>query len=93
MVTLSVVFMMGYARADWWDQNGGTRDSTSRPPVERPEAKAEPLDDIRPDATPWRSDIMLDAMIACANRTWKLDGLLAPSPRVSEMMSRMKGIK
>ena len=33
-------------------------------PEQRPERKPEPLNDLRPDATPWRSDVMLDAMSA-----------------------------
>ncbi len=72
MVPLCALFVLGSARADWWDQNGGTRDSTSHPPVDKPETKAEPLDDIRPDATPWRSDIMLDAMGGAIERYEKV---------------------
>ena len=49
------------ARADWWDQVTGSHDSpTDRP--QAPEHKPEALDDLRPDSTPLRSDVMLDAM-------------------------------
>lgn len=38
----------------------------------QPERKPEPLQDLRPDATPWRSDVMLDAMAAAIERYEKL---------------------
>ena len=61
------------ARADWWDQNNGTRDSSGpKQQSERPEAKPESLDDIRPDSTPWRSDVMLNAMGGAIERYEKI---------------------
>jgi murein L,D-transpeptidase YcbB/YkuD len=41
-------------------------------PVARPERKPEPLEDLRPDQTPWRSDVMLDAMGAAIERYEKI---------------------
>lgn len=38
----------------------------------RPERKSEPLQDLRPDATPLRSDVMLDAMAAAIEQYEKI---------------------
>ncbi|MEQ1717462.1 MAG: L,D-transpeptidase family protein, partial [Hyphomicrobium sp.] len=38
----------------------------------RPERKPEPLEDLRPDQTPWRSDVMIDAMGAAMERYEKI---------------------
>jgi murein L,D-transpeptidase YcbB/YkuD len=38
----------------------------------KPERKPEPLQDLRPDSTPWRSDVMLDAMAAAIERYEKI---------------------
>ncbi|MFN0217560.1 MAG: murein L,D-transpeptidase [Hyphomicrobium sp.] len=52
------------AQDNWWDSmtGGGPFGSTPKQADDRPEKTVEALDDLRPDATPWRSDIMLDAM-------------------------------
>lgn len=41
-------------------------------PTQRPERKPEPLNDLRPDTTPLRSDVMLDALGAAIERYEKL---------------------
>lgn len=52
----------GHAQISIWDQlqgpsyGGGSDDA--------PAHKPEPLDDLRPDSTPWRSDVMLNAAAA-----------------------------
>ena len=57
------------AQQSWWDnlQTGGPFGSDA-PTSERPERKVEPLEDLRPDATPWRSDVMLNAMAGAIQR-------------------------
>jgi murein L,D-transpeptidase YcbB/YkuD len=69
--TLAVIFVVqvcprfvspGHAQISLWDQiqgpsyGGGADDAPARKP--------EPLDDLRPDSTPWRSDAMLNAVSA-----------------------------
>ncbi len=52
----------------FWDQlqrNYGSDTSTNSAPVER---RPEKLDDLRPDSTPWRSDVMLSAVAAAIER-------------------------
>jgi hypothetical protein len=47
--------------ANWWDQIPGFGPQTySRPPSEAPQP--DPMDDLRPDSTPWRSDVMIEAI-------------------------------
>ena len=54
------------AQGNWWEsiQGGGAPDFTGkrRQESERPERKPEVLEDLRQGATPWRSDVMLDAI-------------------------------
>ncbi|MEZ5901108.1 MAG: L,D-transpeptidase family protein [Hyphomicrobiaceae bacterium] len=55
-----------HAQASWAGQQIGSpvyggEGGDREPP---PERKPEPLNDLRPDATPWRSDVMLKAMAA-----------------------------
>ena len=52
------------AQASWAGQQMGSPAFGDGEPEQRPERKPEPLNDLRPDATPWRSDVMLDAMSA-----------------------------
>ncbi len=52
------------AQASWAGQQMGSPTFGDGEPEQRPERKPEPLNDLRPDATPWRSDVMLDAMSA-----------------------------
>ena len=54
-----------FAQGNWWSgpQTGspdytGNSNETDRPPVRKPEV----LEDLRPDATPWCSDVMFDAI-------------------------------
>ena len=58
---------------NWYEgmQGGGSAEGARKAatPLER---KAEPLNDIRPDSTPWRSDVMLDAVAAAIQRYEKL---------------------
>jgi murein L,D-transpeptidase YcbB/YkuD len=61
----------GHAQISMWDQIqgpswGGGPGNTPPPP------KHEVLDDLRPGATPWRSDIMLNAMAATIERYQKI---------------------
>ncbi len=64
------------AQDNWWEsiQGGGAPDFTGKrkQSTERPERKAEVLEDLRPDATPWRSDVMLDAAGAAIERYEKI---------------------
>ncbi|MEQ1651297.1 MAG: L,D-transpeptidase family protein [Hyphomicrobium sp.] len=53
------------AQGNWWDgPQTGTPDFTGRKvqQSDRPERKPEVLEDLRPDSTPWCSDVMLDAI-------------------------------
>jgi murein L,D-transpeptidase YcbB/YkuD len=50
----------GYGSPDYSNRRGEDQDRAQRPP--------EPLDDLRPDPTPWRSDEMLAAMQAAIDR-------------------------
>ena len=56
---------------NWLDgmPGGGDGRKTNTAPVER---KAEPLNDMRPDSTPWRSDVMLDAIAGAIERYEKI---------------------
>lgn len=63
------------AQANWWESitGYGTPDYTGRRGEERERereraARSEPLDDLRPDPTPWRSDEMIVAMQAAIDR-------------------------
>jgi murein L,D-transpeptidase YcbB/YkuD len=64
-----------FAQSNWWDgihgggPFGGLGDSSTS---ERPVRKIEPLEDLRPDATPWRSDVMLNAMAGAIARYEKI---------------------
>ena len=56
---------------EWWEsiQGGGaTNYGKSTSTSEKPERKPEELNDLRPDATPLRSDVMLDAISAAIAR-------------------------
>ena len=53
-----------------WDQSIPGGEGPSK--AERPERKPEPLNDLRPDSTPWRSDVMLDALGAAIERYEKI---------------------
>ncbi|MGQ0457724.1 MAG: L,D-transpeptidase family protein [Hyphomicrobium sp.] len=64
------------AQDNWWDgvQGGGPfggRDN-DRTTTDRPVRQQEPLDDLRTDSTPWRSDVMLDATGAAIERQEKI---------------------
>ena len=56
------------AQANWWEgiTGFGPPDYSNRRKddynSDRPQSTADPLDDLRPDATPWRSDEMIIAM-------------------------------
>jgi hypothetical protein len=52
-----------------WDQIQGSFSGGSE---QAPVRKKEPLDDLRPDATPWRSDAMLNAVGAAIDRYQKI---------------------
>ncbi len=58
----------GHAQLSIWDQLQGSYGSAD---ASRP-SKPEPLHDLRPDATPWRSDIMLNAISAAVARYQKI---------------------
>jgi L,D-transpeptidase YcbB len=53
----------------WNSPFGRDNEYTPMPP---PDRKPEPLLDLRPDQTPWRSDVMLDALGAAIERYEKL---------------------
>lgn len=55
--------------AQGWNSPFGDGADVAPPP---PERKAEPLLDLRPDNTPWRSDVMLDALGAAIERYEKI---------------------
>lgn len=54
------------AQTNWWDQFQGfgspNNSAKSTEDGDKPKRIAEPLNDLRPGATPWRSDAMLDAI-------------------------------
>ncbi len=54
------------AEANWWEQIPGfgapSYNDKRGDRAEKKERKAESLDDLRPDSTPWRSDVMLQAL-------------------------------
>jgi len=55
------------SQARWWESlpgfsDGGGPGYTGRATSEVPERKAEPLNDLRPDGTPYRSDVMLEKL-------------------------------
>ncbi len=54
------------AQMTLWDQIQGSLSGGSAEPT--PERKKEPLQDLRPDSTPWRSDAMINAMSAAIER-------------------------
>jgi len=61
----------GHAQISLWDQIQGPsygRGASDAPPPTAPVA----LDDLRPDATPWRSDVMLNAVAAAIERYQKI---------------------
>ena len=71
ILALLLVALPAYAQAaqaNWWegitgfghpDYSNRRRDDNGG---DRPQSAADPLDDLRPDATPWRSDEMIAAM-------------------------------
>jgi L,D-transpeptidase YcbB len=61
------------AQANWWDgiTGFGQPDYSNRRKDDygdRPQVAPDPLDDLRPDATPWRSDEMIAAMEVAIQR-------------------------
>lgn len=54
------------AQMTLWDQIQGSLSGGSAEPA--PERKKEPLQDLRPDSTPWRSDAMINAISAAIER-------------------------
>jgi murein L,D-transpeptidase YcbB/YkuD len=76
LVSLACMLLAPVAQAqsgdgNWWDRvlgyNSGSDRSTA--PAER---KPDPLDDIRSDATPWRSDAMVEAIELAIQRYQKI---------------------
>jgi murein L,D-transpeptidase YcbB/YkuD len=59
-----------HAQVSIWDQIQGSLSGSSADPA--PVRKKEPLDDLRPDSTPWRSDAMLNAISAAIDRYQKI---------------------
>jgi L,D-transpeptidase YcbB len=61
----------GHAQSLWeqLQRNYGADTSTNSAPIEH---RPENLDDLRPDATPWRSDAMLNAVAAAIERYQKI---------------------
>lgn len=66
--------------ARWWES---IFDPTPRGRVRRPEAVREELNDLRPDATPWRSELMLRQMDAVIEHYQRIvtQGGWAPIPK------------
>jgi len=68
LLLLAVPAYAQAAQANWWEgiTGFGQPDYSNRRKDDyggdRPQAATEPLDDLRPDATPWRSDEMIAAM-------------------------------
>ncbi|MGO4684042.1 L,D-transpeptidase family protein [Hyphomicrobium sp. 2TAF46] len=60
----------GHAQISIWDQLQGP--SYGRGATDAPPPKADTLDDLRPDATPWRSDVMVNAIAAAIERYQKI---------------------
>jgi murein L,D-transpeptidase YcbB/YkuD len=60
----------GHAQMSIWDQVFGP--SYSRDDNAARQRKPEPLNDLRPNATPWRSDVMLNAMNAAISHYEKI---------------------
>ena len=64
------------AQGNWWEsiQGSGTPDfmGRRRDTADRPERKPEVLNDLRLDKTPWRSDVMLDAIGGAIERFEKI---------------------
>jgi murein L,D-transpeptidase YcbB/YkuD len=59
---------VGHAQLRIWDQLQGSYGDSASPRVVKPA----PLDDLRPDSTPWRSDVMLNALFAAIDRYQKI---------------------
>jgi L,D-transpeptidase YcbB len=92
----------GHAQMSIWDQIQGP--SYGRGSDDAQAHKPEPLNDLRPNATPWRSDVMLNAVLAAIERYEKIvanDGWpLVPTgkmlragdddPRVSILRKRLR---
>lgn len=75
LAVLTLLPPEAHAQRAWWEGiQSGTPNSSGRSvdDNERPERKVEPLNDLRTDATPWRSDVMLDALSAAIERYEKL---------------------
>ena len=60
----------GHAQISLWDQIQGP--SYGRGADDAQAHKPEPLNDLRPNATPWRSDVMLNAVSAAIERYEKI---------------------
>jgi len=60
----------GHAQISIWDQLQGP--SYGRGASDAPPPKVDTLDDLRPDATPWRSDVMVNAIAAAIERYQKI---------------------
>jgi L,D-transpeptidase YcbB len=74
LVLLALPVHAQAAQANWWESitGFGTPDYTGRREEEREHERAEhaqePLDDLRPDPTPWRSDEMITSIKAAIDR-------------------------
>ena len=76
-IALTVVSLAGInssARADnWWENlTGGFSSDSAGQHSDAQKPKPETLEDLRADSTPWRSDVMLDAMAAAIERFEKI---------------------
>jgi murein L,D-transpeptidase YcbB/YkuD len=76
LLLLAVPAYAQAAQANWWESitGTGTPDYTGRRSEERARAPRvrPPLDDLRPDPTPWRSDEMIASMQAAIDRYQEL---------------------
>ena len=73
LTLVSLAGLNSSARADnWWENLTGGFSEGAGQHSDGQKPKPETLEDLRPDSTPWRSDVMLDAMAAAIERFEKI---------------------
>ena len=73
LTLVSLAGLTSSARADnWWENLTGGFSEGAEQHSDAQKPKPETLEDLRPDSTPWRSDVMLDAMAAAIERFEKI---------------------
>lgn len=74
LVALALSGLAGQAQAqeNWWDKITGFGTPGQQARNDAAERRPDPMDDLRPDSTPWRSDAMVEALEHAIERYQKI---------------------